>query len=131
MKSQVTSLAATNADAFVLGGALLACPAALNAAQRRGLAPDHLHVGHVRVEAAVHASAATNANGVFSVTPLLDPADPANASNPAMKLYKAQVKKYQPKADAADGIVAYGWSTGGAAREDPASASPALDRARR
>jgi hypothetical protein len=53
-----------------------------------------------------------NSNNVLSVTPLLDPADPANASNTAMQLYKAKMKQYQPSADATDGIVAYGWSTG-------------------
>jgi branched-chain amino acid transport system substrate-binding protein len=52
------------------------------------------------------------ANGVFSVTPLLDPADPKNANEPAMKLYKAQVAKFKPKADLLDGIVGYGWTTG-------------------
>ena len=50
------------------------------------------------------------ANGVFSVTPLLDPASPANATNPALKLYRAQVAKYKPKADLDDGIVGYGWT---------------------
>jgi hypothetical protein len=29
-----------------------------------------------------------------------------------MVLYKTNMKKYQPSADATDGIVAYGWSTG-------------------
>ena len=38
-KAQVTSLAATHADAFVLGGTLLACPAALNAAHDAGWKP--------------------------------------------------------------------------------------------
>ena len=36
-------------------------------------------------------AAGANGNGVLSVTPLLDPADPQNANNPAMKLYKEQV----------------------------------------
>jgi hypothetical protein len=58
------------------------------------------------------AAGGQNSNNVISVTPLLDPADPANASNAAMALYKAKMKQYQPSADATDGIVAYGWSTG-------------------
>jgi hypothetical protein len=57
-------------------------------------------------------AAKSAANNVLSVTPLLDPGDPANATNPAMVLYKAQVAKYRPKADTSDGIVAYGWTTG-------------------
>ena len=52
-----------------------------------------------------------SSNNVISVTPLLDPADPANASNAAMQLYKTKMKQYQPSADATDGIVAYGWTT--------------------
>ena len=102
----MTSLAATKADVFLLGGALLACPAALDRGGERRLEADHVHVGHVRVEGAASASAGPAANDVLSVTPLLDPADPKNASNPAMKLYKAQVAKYKPKADTDDGIVA-------------------------
>jgi len=39
VKSQVTSLAATHADAFVIGAALLACPAALNAKGDAGWHP--------------------------------------------------------------------------------------------
>src|SRR5262249_26309049 len=33
------------------------------------------------------------------------------ASNAAMQLYKAQVKKFEGTADSSDGIVAYGWTT--------------------
>ncbi|HEY5170231.1 MAG TPA: ABC transporter substrate-binding protein, partial [Acidimicrobiia bacterium] len=39
VKSQVTDLAATKADTFVLGGTLLACPNALNAAHDAGWKP--------------------------------------------------------------------------------------------
>ena len=34
------------------------------------------------------------ADKLLSVTPLLDPSDPNNDSNPAMQLYKTTVKKY-------------------------------------
>ena len=61
------------------------------------------------------------------MTPLLDPADPANDSNPAMQLYKAQVKKYSPDADTQDGIVAYGWTTA-ALFAKTLELSPKLDR---
>ena len=71
---------------------------------------------------------APNANGVLSVTPLLDPADPANASNAAMQLYKTQVKKYASDADVEDGIVAYGWTTA-ALFVKMLELSPKLDRA--
>ena len=48
---------------------------------------------------------------MLTVAPLMDPADPANASNPAIELYLEQVKKYQPDVDTSNSIVLYGWST--------------------
>ena len=60
-------------------------------------------------------AAGKNANGVFTVTPLLDPADPKNAANPAMKLYQEQFAKYFPpkgtENNPSEGIIAYGWTT--------------------
>jgi len=108
---QVNSLAATKADAFMLAAALLACPTALNAAADAGWHPI-TYMSGTCVSKVLLGAAGANANGVLTVTPLLDPADPANGSNAAMQLYKAQVKKYEPTADTADGIVAYGWTTG-------------------
>ena len=109
--NQVNNLAATKADAFLLAGALLACPAALTAAQKAGWTPI-TYMSGTCVSKVLLGAAKSAANNVLSVTPLLDPGDPKNASNPAMVLYKAQVAKYRPKADTSDGIVAYGWTTG-------------------
>jgi len=109
--NQVNNLAATKADAFLLAGALLACPAALTAAQNAGWKPI-TYMSGTCVSKVLLGAAKSAANNVLSVTPLLDPGDPANATNPAMVLYKAQVAKYRPKADTSDGIVAYGWTTG-------------------
>jgi branched-chain amino acid transport system substrate-binding protein len=127
VKSQVTDLAATKADTFVLGGTLLACPNALNAAHDAGWKP-LTYMSGTCVSKILFSLGGDGADGVMSVTPLLDPADPANASNPAMQLYMQQVKKFQPKADTADGIVAYGWSTA-AAMAKILEAAPKLDRA--
>jgi ABC-type branched-subunit amino acid transport system substrate-binding protein len=110
VKSQVTSLAATHADAFVVGAALLACPAALSAAGAAGWHPI-TYMSGTCVSKLLFLAGGPSSNNVISVTPLLDPADPANASNPAMVLYKTNMKKYQASADPTDGIVAYGWST--------------------
>jgi branched-chain amino acid transport system substrate-binding protein len=110
VKSQVTSLAATHADAFVIGATLLACPAALNAEGAAGWHPI-TYMSGTCVSKLLLDAGGKNSDGVLSVTPLLDPADPANDSSPAMQLYKTTVKKYQPKADVTDGIVAYGWTT--------------------
>jgi branched-chain amino acid transport system substrate-binding protein len=110
--SQVTSLAATKADAFVLGGTLLACPSALNAMGDAGWKPI-VYMSGTCVSKVLLGLAGKNANGVLSVTPLIDPSDPANDAKPAVKTYKEQVKKYAPKdTDVTDGIVAYGWTTG-------------------
>ncbi len=109
--TQVNNLAATKADAFLLAGALLACPAALTAAQNAGWKPI-TYMSGTCVSKVLLGAAKTAAQGVLSVTPLMDPGDPANATDPAMVLYKAQVKKFKPKADSSDGIVAYGWTTG-------------------
>jgi branched-chain amino acid transport system substrate-binding protein len=109
--TQVNSLASTKADVFFLGATLLACPAALTAAQNAGWHPI-IYMSGTCVSKVLFSIAGAAANGVFSVTPLLDPAAPVNASNPAMQLYRAQVAKYKPKADLDDGIVGYGWTTG-------------------
>ena len=92
VKPQVTSLAATNADAFLLAGTLLACPNALNAMGDAGWKPI-VYMSGTCVSKVLFTLAGNNANGVLSVTPLMDPANPANDSNPAMQLYKSSVKQ--------------------------------------
>ena len=124
--TQVNSLAATHADAFLLAATLLACPAALNAVGDAGWHPI-TYMSGTCVSKVLLGAAGKNANGLLTVTPLLDPADPANASNPAMQLYKAQVKKYEPAADTQDGIVGYGWTTG-ALLVKTLELAPKLDR---
>ena len=126
VKAQVTSLAATKADAFLLAGTLLACPNALNAMGDAGWKPI-VYMSGTCVSKLLFTLAGANAQGVLSVSPLLDPADPANASNAAVQLYKAQVKKYSPAADTQDGIVAYGWTTA-ALFAKTLELSPKLDR---
>jgi branched-chain amino acid transport system substrate-binding protein len=126
VNAQVASLASTHADAFVIGAALLACPAALNAEGAAGWHPITYMSGTCVSKLLLNAGG-KNSDKVISVTPLLDPADPNNASNPAMALYMSKVKQYQPKADTSDGIVAYGWSTA-AAFADILSHSPAATR---
>jgi branched-chain amino acid transport system substrate-binding protein len=126
VKSQMTSLAATHADAFVVGAALLACPAALSAKNDAGWHPI-TYMSGTCVSKLLLTAGGKGSDGVISVTPLLDPADPNNDSNPAMQLYKTTVKKYHPAADVQDGIVAYGWTTA-AAFAEILRQSPALTR---
>lgn len=125
VKSQVTSLAATKADAFVVGAALLACPAALSAKQDANWHPI-TYLSGTCVSKLLLSAGGKGSEGLVSVTPLLDPSDPNNDGNAAMKLYKEQVKKYS-KADVGDGIVAYGWTTG-AAFAEILRQSPAVTR---
>jgi branched-chain amino acid transport system substrate-binding protein len=128
--TQVNNLANTHADAFLLAAALLACPAALNAAGDAGWHPI-TYMSGTCVSKILFGAAGANAEGVLSVTPLLDPADPNNASNPAMQLYKTQFAKYFPPGDKLndpqDGIVAYGWTTA-ALLVKTLELSPKLDR---
>jgi branched-chain amino acid transport system substrate-binding protein len=126
VKAQVTDLAASKADTFIIGGTLLACPNAMNAEHDAGWRP-LTYMSGTCVSKLLFAAGGDGADGVVTVTPLLDPADPANASNPAMVLYKQQVPKFEPKADTSDGIVAYGWSTA-ALLQKILEASPKLDR---
>jgi branched-chain amino acid transport system substrate-binding protein len=126
VKSQVTSLASTNADVFVLGGTLLACPNALNAMGDAGWKPI-VYMSGTCVSKVLLSLAGKNADGLLSVTPLIDPSNPANDSNAAVKTYKTQVKKYASDADVTDGIVAYGWTTG-ALFAKILEESPKLDR---
>ena len=129
---QVNSLAATHADAFLLAAALTACPAALNAAGDANWHPI-TYMSGTCVSKILFDAAGKNANNVLTVTPLLDPADPANASNAAMQLYKKQfAKDYPPTAtepnDPKEGISAYGWTTA-ALFVKTLEAAKALDRA--
>jgi branched-chain amino acid transport system substrate-binding protein len=126
VKAQVTSLAATKADVFVLGGTLLACPNALNAMGAAGWKPI-VYMSGTCVSKVLLGIAGANANGIMSVTPLIDPSNPANDAIPAVQTYKQQVKKYEPTADVSDGIVAYGWTTA-ALFAKILESSPKLDR---
>jgi branched-chain amino acid transport system substrate-binding protein len=108
VETQVNSLAATNADAFFVGATLLACPAALNAAADAGWKPITYVSGTCASKTLLNGP---NADGVLTVAPLLDPADPANASNAGIELYLQQMKKYEPDVDTSNSIVLYGWTT--------------------
>jgi branched-chain amino acid transport system substrate-binding protein len=108
--SQITSLAASKAQVFVLGATLLACPQSLNQLGASGWKP-LVYMSGTCTSKTLMSAAGANGNNVLSVAPIMDPNDPKFASNPAMQLYKEQVPKYAKDADVSNGIVAYGWST--------------------
>ena len=128
--AQLTSLAATNADAFFNGGTLLACPDALKKAQAANWKPI-TWVSGTCISKTLMGIAGDAANNVLSMTNIMDPFNPQFANNPEMKLYKEKVKQYEPDADIDNGIVAYGWTQGAApgegARVGQESHSPRCD----
>ncbi len=73
--AQVTSLAATNADVFLLGATLLGCPTALNEMGSAGWKP-LVYMSGTCTSKTLMAAAKANGDGVFSVAPLMDPSDP-------------------------------------------------------
>jgi branched-chain amino acid transport system substrate-binding protein len=127
-KAQITSLAATDADALFLGATLLACPDALGNVVAADWDPIIYMSGTCTSKTLMTIAASRGAgDGVFSVIPLIDPVDPANASNEQVALYREKVGQYAPDADPDNAIVAYGWSTA-ALLADLLSKSPAADR---
>jgi len=109
--AQLTSLAATKADAFFDGGTLLACPDALKKAQAANWKPI-TWVSGTCISKTLMGIAGDAANGAISMTNVKDPFNPAFKDDAAMKLYREKVKKYSPDADLDNGIVAYGWTQG-------------------
>jgi branched-chain amino acid transport system substrate-binding protein len=111
VNAQVTSLAATKADAFFDGATLLACPNALQ--QQKAANWDAITwVSGTCISKTLMGIAGQNADKVISASNVQDPQNPAYADLPEMKDYKAKVKQYQPDADVENGIVAYGWTQG-------------------
>jgi branched-chain amino acid transport system substrate-binding protein len=112
--TQVTSLAASNADVLVLGATLLACPTALTDVQSAGWSP-LIYMSGTCTSKTLMTIAGPAGEGVFSVAPLKDPNDPQYASDAAMTLYKDKIAQYAaPDTDVGNGIVAYGWTAAAA-----------------
>jgi hypothetical protein len=110
VSAQVTSLAATDADAFFDGATLIPCPDALTKATQAGWKRDFTWVSGTCISKTLMGLAGENAKDAYSISNIKDPLDPAFASDAAMKQYVATVKKYAPDADTENGIVAYGWT---------------------
>ncbi|MSY07104.1 MAG: ABC transporter substrate-binding protein, partial [Actinobacteria bacterium] len=125
-KSQITTLAATNADVLVIGGTLLACPDALKNVAASGWKPT-TYMSGTCTSKTLMAIAGEAGNDVLTVLPLMDPSNPAFASSPAVTLYKEKLAKFAPTADPGNGIVAYGW-TAGAMLQKILEDSPKLTR---
>ena len=111
VSAQMTSLAATNADAFFNGATLLACPNALERANAEGWKPT-TWVSGTCISKTLMGIAGQNADKVYSATNVMDPQNPAYANEQAMQEYRDKVGQYEPDADVENGIVAYGWTQG-------------------
>lgn len=109
--SEVTSLAASDADAFFNGGTLLACPEALTQAQEAGWEAI-TWISGTCTSKTLMGLAGEAGDGVYSLTNIKDPQNPDYAEDEAMQLYREKVEQYQGgnNLDLENGIVAYGWT---------------------
>lgn len=109
-KSQVTSLASSNADAFLLGATLLGCPNTLSNIRATTWRPLTYMSGTCAATTLMQL-AGQAADGVLTSAPLLDPAAPTTETTPAYATYAQAVKQYGGGADPKSSIVEYGYTT--------------------
>lgn len=108
--SQVTSLAASGADAFFNGATLLACPNALEKAKGANWTPITF-VSGTCISKTLMGLAGMNADKVIAATNTIDPMNPAYADHPAMTEYLATIEEFgDAEIDPENGIVAYGYT---------------------
>ncbi len=109
--AQVTSLAASGADAFFNGATLLACPNALTEAQEGGWTRASTFVSGTCISKTLMGLAGPAAEGVLATTNIKDPQNPAFADDEAMAEYKATLEEFGASdVDPDNGIVAYGYT---------------------
>jgi branched-chain amino acid transport system substrate-binding protein len=107
--AQITSLAATGADALFIGGTLLACPAALNQVAANNWQPI-IWVSSTCVSKTLMGAAQDKADGVYSFTNLMDVLDPAWDDDERMMQYREDVLAFDPSADTDNGLISYGYT---------------------
>ncbi len=108
--AQITSLAATKADAFFSGGTLLACPNSLEKAKASGWAPITF-VSGTCISKTLMGLAGMNADGVLAASNIMDPTNPEFANHPLMAEYRETLKEFgAADVDPDNGIVAYGYT---------------------
>jgi branched-chain amino acid transport system substrate-binding protein len=108
--AQVTSLAASGADAFFNGGTLLACPDALSQAAGANWEPI-TWVSSTCLSDTLMGLAGEAADGVYGAAGLMDPLNPDWDDDPAMVEYLDTIQEYQPDGfDPNNAIVGYGYT---------------------
>ena len=111
--SQVTSLADTDADAFLGATTGLKCPATFNAIASSGWDPIAYVSATCTSPRLIGLAEAGATDGIISTSYLKDPLDPQWDEDEAMQLYKEKVAEYGPDGtDVTDTLVGYGWTMG-------------------
>jgi branched-chain amino acid transport system substrate-binding protein len=109
-QGQVTTLASSGADAWIVGVTSLPCPTALQAARDAGWSP-LTFVTLTCANRALMAVAGDAAEGAVSSQVTYDPADPAAAGTAAVTEFREQGPNYGlTPADLDDLSVSYGWN---------------------
>jgi branched-chain amino acid transport system substrate-binding protein len=110
VSSQMAKLKSSGADTFLNITTPKFSAQAIVAAAKLGWHPLHIlnNVGASK-QLVLQPAGLKNSQGIVSTTYFKDPEDPKWANDPAMKEYKAGLKKYAPRADPLDPFHVYGW----------------------
>jgi branched-chain amino acid transport system substrate-binding protein len=113
VKSQITTLSATDADTVLLATTGAKCFQALNAVREASWSPT-IYISGTCTSSTIVGLAQPGANdGVLSSIYLMDPIDPQWADNPQMQEFLTLGAQYGISAeDLNNGIVGYGWTMG-------------------
>lgn len=111
--SQITTLAASDADVVLLATTALACPNALNAVQEAGWEPQVFISGTCTSPTLTGLAQEGAADGLISVSNLIDPRNPEYADAENVQEYLDGIEQYgADDADPLNTITAYGWTMG-------------------
>lgn len=108
--AQMTTLAASNADAFFNGAALIPCPTALTAAAEAGWEPI-IFVSGTCISKTLMGIAGEAGADAYAASNLKDPLNPEWDEDPAMVEYLETINEYQGEGfDPENAIVGYGYT---------------------
>jgi branched-chain amino acid transport system substrate-binding protein len=108
--SQITTLAASGADAFFNGGTLLACPDALTQAEQNNWQP-LTWTSSTCLSDTLMGLAGAAGDGTYGAANLKDPLNPDWDEDPAMVEYLETIQQYQPDGfRPTNAVVSYGYT---------------------